>query len=339
MNAVQTSLNLVQAIAIIPLMNNVQMECAIATNTAAARSHLAVPGGLGHRLWFGNTLPFLVARLFANRIRVTNGERVPVAGPVLFVALHRAGLVDGWLYAHAIPRPTVFVIAARLRRNWLLRPLVAGIPVMRGKDGDEHRGAANHAGLLACQDELAAGRTVCIFPEGTSSLGPDHLSLEPGAARLARAMPGTAVVPLAIRYANPVAVGTDVEIAVGEPAYLVPGGTAEQAQAQVVAAIESLEPSASGERGPSKGGGASWACVVGFADAPVRWMAQLAGRLLADDDTAVLTWATMIGLPLQLLWSAGLLAWCLAASHTWLAASYAALLAARLLRPTERVRA
>jgi 1-acyl-sn-glycerol-3-phosphate acyltransferase len=293
----------------------------------------APPSGLGHRLWFGRALPLLVARLFTGRIRVTGGERVPPAGPVLFVGRHRAGLMDGWLYAHALPRPTVFVIAARLRRTLLLRPLVAGIAVMRRKDGGDDRGAVNHAALLACRDELAAGRTLFIFPEGTSSLDPRPLPLEPGAARLALAVPGIAVVPVGIQYADPVRVGTGVSIGFGVPLYLPPDATVEQAQAAMAAALEAVKADGAVDRLPL------WAEAASMADRPVRWLAALAGTRLADDDTAVLTWATMIGLPLQLLWSAGLLTACCLAGWPWLGAGYVALLAARLMRPTERRRA
>jgi 1-acyl-sn-glycerol-3-phosphate acyltransferase len=286
-----------------------------------------VPGGLGYRLWFGNALPFLVAKLFTGRVRVTGGDLVPTTGPVLFVGRHCAGLMDGWLYAHAVPRPTVFVIAARLRRNRLLRPLVAGIAVMRRKDGGD-RTAAKHAALQACRSELAAGRTLFIFPEGTSSLGESPLPLEPGAALLARAVPGTALVPVAIHYADPVRLGTNVAITFGAPHYLAPSSTVEQAQAHLAAILGSVPQ---GSAGPASVGSA--------ADAPVRWLATLAGRRLADDDTAVLTWGTMIGLPLQVLCSVGLSAACLLAGQGWLAAVYGAWLAARLLRPTERVRA
>ena len=287
-----------------------------------------VPRGVGHRLWFGNALPFLMAKLFAGRVVVTGSEFVPKLGPVLYVGRHRAGLMDGWLYAHTVPRPTVFVIAARLQRNWLLRPLVAGIAVMRRRDGGD-RTAANHAALLACRAELAAGRTLFIFPEGTSSLGPCPLPLEPGAALLARAVPGTALVPVDIHYADPVRLGTDVAIAFGAPQFLPPEATVEQAQARL-AAILGAAPDAR-VAGP--------AGVGSVIDAPVRWLATFAGRHLADDDTAVLPWAAMIGLPLQALWSIGLAASCFLAGQGWLAAVYGALLAARLLRPTERRRA
>lgn len=280
---------------------------------------------LGQRIWFGHALPFLVAKLFTGRVRVIGSERVPTAGPVLFVGRHRAGLMDGWLYAHALPRPTVFVIAARLRRNRLLRPLVTGIAVMRRKDGGD-RTAANRAALQACRAELAAGRTLFIFPEGTSSLGPAALPLEPGAALLAHAAPGTAVVPVAIHYADPVRLGTDVTITFGPPHYVAPTATVEQVHARLTVLMGSVPEAAIDEL-----------AEAGFvADAPVRSLATFAGRRLADDDTAVLTWGTMIGLPLQALWSAGLIAVCLLAGQGWLAALYAVLLTVHLMRPTER---
>jgi hypothetical protein len=36
-----------------------------------------VPGGLGYRLWFGNALPFLVAKLFTGRVRVSGAISFP----------------------------------------------------------------------------------------------------------------------------------------------------------------------------------------------------------------------------------------------------------------------
>lgn len=295
---------------------------------AAPPNPAVVPSGVAHRLWFGNALPFLVAKLFTGRVRVTGCELVPKVGPVLFVGRHRAGLMDGWLYAHALPRPTVFVIAARLRRHLLLRPLVSGIAVMRRKDGGD-RTAANHSALQACRAELAHGRTLFIFPEGTSSLGAHALPLEPGAALLARAVPGTAVVPVAIHYANPVRLGTSVAITFGAPRYLDEATTVEQAQTRLVAILGSVRNRPACEA----------AGIGSVADAPVRWFATLAGRRLADDDTAVLTWGTMIGMPLQVLWTVGLMAACLAVGQRWLAAVYLVLLTARLMRPTERCRA
>ena len=285
--------------------------------------------GPGHRFWFGSVLPRLVARLFTGQVRVAGRARVPLAGPVLFVGRHRAGLMDGWLYAHALPRPTVFVIAARLQRHRLLRPLVAGIAVARRKDGGAGRVAANRAALLACRDELAAGRTLFIFPEGTSSLDRQPLPLEPGAALLARAVPGTAIVPVGIQYADPVRVGTDVSIAFGKPVFLRLDATAQEAEAAVAEALQAIDPDGAACPMPL------WAQFVSIADAPVRWLAQRAGRRLADDDTAVLPWATMIGLPLQALWSGSLLTACLLAGWPWLAAGYGVLLLARLVRTTE----
>lgn len=197
--------------------------------------------GAVHRLWFQGALPWLIVRGFLGRVTVAGRERIPACGPVVFVGLHRAGLVDGWVHAHALPRRTVFLVAAA-RRHRLLRLLVAGIPVARRQDGGDpaRSQALNRAALDECRAELAAGGTVFVFPEGTSSLGPRHLPFQPGAALLARSYPEAVIVPLAIHYVSPAQVGTAVEIVVGQPFRLPPGVTLGDAHAAITAGLEAV---------------------------------------------------------------------------------------------------
>ncbi len=249
---------------------------------------------------------------------MTGAERVPASGPVLFIGLHRAGLMDGWVYSHALPRRTVFMVAMkRLRQPWL-RLLVAGIGVSRRQDGGAiHR---NHAALAECRHELKAGRTIFIFPEGTSTLGPHHLPFQPGAALLARAYPAATIVPLAIHYAEPTRISTGVEVVVGVPFRLAPGITPRAAQTQVTTALEAIET-------PEP--------VTPTARDPLRWLAaalnlptvlamRLAARFLPDGDNVVLVWSAIVGLPVQAVWSVAAIAGLLWAGWPWAALFYAA---------------
>ena len=325
--------------------------------------------GAMHRLWFQGALPWLIVRGFLGRVTVTGRERIPACGPVVFVGLHRAGLVDGWVHAHALPRRTVFLVAAARRRP-LLRLLVAGIPVARRRDGgDPVRGQAlNRAALNECRAELAAGRTVFVFPEGTSTLGPRHLPFQPGAALLARSCPEAVVVPLAIHYVSPAQVGTAVEIVVGQPFRLLPGETPAHAQAAITAALEAVAiefPDTPTQLRAEAAARAAWraggsyaaalrtpldcdclpgpgrwsglrglvSVVLAVLNAPVTLAQALAGRWLADGDNVVLLWKVLVGLPVQVLWSAVFVLATILSGWPVLAAAYALLMALRLALP------
>ncbi len=278
--------------------------------------------GLLHQLWFQAALPRLAVRLCVGRVRVTGAEQVPATGPVLFVGLHRAGLMDGWVYSHALPRRTVFMVAAaRLRQSWL-RPLVAGIAVARRQDGGDPRQnrAANLAALAECRRELETGGTIVVFPEGTSTLG-RHLPFQPGAALLAQSCPAATIVPLAIHYAAPTRIGTGVEVVAGTPFHLPQGATLREAQRLITAALEAIEappPTAS----PPTREPLRWLAAV--LNAPTVAAMCLAGRLMPDGDNVVLAWSAIGGLPVQVLWSAAAVGVLLWAGRPWPALAYAA---------------
>jgi 1-acyl-sn-glycerol-3-phosphate acyltransferase len=160
----------------------------------------------------------LCARAYFARIRVLGGERLPSAGPILYVGLHRNGAVDGFVYK-SIFRRAIFLIAAQLQKNLFSRMFFTGIPVVRDKDSGDR--GMNVAAVERCAELLAAGGGLVIFPEGTSSLGPKHFPFKSGAARIAldawsRGIP-VKVVPLGITYNAPTSFRSSVEVVVGKP--------------------------------------------------------------------------------------------------------------------------
>ncbi len=270
-------------------------------------------------LWFQGALPRLMVRLCIGRLHVVGAEQVPASGPVLFIGLHRAGLMDGWVYSHALPRRTVFTVAAvRLRQVWL-RPLVAGIGMARRQDGGD--ASRNRAALAECRQELAVGGTIFIFPEGTSTLAPRHLPFQPGAALLARSCPATTIVPLAIHYAEPTRLGTAVTVVVGAPFHLSPGIAPRAAQAAVTAALEAIE-APDGRMPPVARDPFRWLAVA--LNLPTVLAMRLAVRILPDGDNVVLVWAAIVGLPVQAVWSVAATAGLLWAGLPWAALFHAA---------------
>jgi 1-acyl-sn-glycerol-3-phosphate acyltransferase len=162
-------------------------------------------------------LSTLCARAYFARIRVIGAERLPRGGPILYAGLHRNGAVDGFIYK-SIFRRAIFLIAAQLQNNLFSRIFFTGIPVIRDKDSGDR--GMNAEAMERSGELLASGGELFVFPEGTSSLGPQHLPFKSGAARIAveawqEGVP-LKVVPLGITYNAPSMFRSSVEVIVGE---------------------------------------------------------------------------------------------------------------------------
>jgi len=172
--------------------------------------------------WY-RLLSQLLVFLYYHRIRVLNPQLLPERGPVLFVALHRNGAVDGYVYKSQLPRIN-FLISVQLRRSLIGRIFFGGIEVARKKDmaTNSAEAADGNTAIVACADYLRQGGELLILPEGTSDLGHRHLPFHKGAARtLGKLMEGSyqlpVVIPLGIHYEHAWAWQSDVEVVVGGP--------------------------------------------------------------------------------------------------------------------------
>lgn len=163
----------------------------------------------------------LLVRFYYHRVRLLHPERRPVAGPVLYVGLHRNGAVDGYVYKSLLPA-VQFMISVQLRRSVLGRIFFDGIEVIRAqdsdKDGDDRHD--NGEALNRCVDLLRQGGSLFLMPEGSSDLGHRHLPFKKGAARiLAAALQAgirPTVVPVGIHYERAEAWQSDVEVVLGD---------------------------------------------------------------------------------------------------------------------------
>ena len=202
--------------------------------------------------WY-RLLSQLLIFLYYHRVRVLNTHLLPDSGPVLYVALHRNGAVDGYVYKSLLPRVN-FLISVQLRRSWLGRIFFNGIEVARSKDRASGKSAApadNIAAIDASADYVRQGGELLILPEGTSDLGHRHLPFHKGAARILvqlaeHSASPTTVVPLGIHYERAWAWQSDVEVVVGAPiSTSLPDGLSPAARVQVfhdriVNALEAL---------------------------------------------------------------------------------------------------
>ena len=149
---------------------------------------------------------------FFRRIGVQGRENVPARGPVLLASNHVNAFVDPLLILTRVERPLSLTAKSTLRKNPLLRPLIAALNVVelhRSQDVGEGADPAKNADALAeCRRRLAEGGAVVVFPEGVSHSDPALRPFRTGAARIA------------LDYVD----SADPAIGRGEPLMLVPVG-------------------------------------------------------------------------------------------------------------------
>jgi glycerol-3-phosphate O-acyltransferase / dihydroxyacetone phosphate acyltransferase len=128
----------------------------------------------------------LLVRVFFRSIELEDGERLPSSGPVVLVANHTNGLVDGLLLMATLGRYPRFLGKSTLFKIpplWPFLKLAGVIPVYRSMDAVT--GDHNVSAFATSRTLLEQGGVVAVFPEGISH---DKLTLQPlrtGAARIA----------------------------------------------------------------------------------------------------------------------------------------------------------
>ncbi len=128
----------------------------------------------------------LLVRVFFRSIEVEGGDRLPASGPVVLVANHTNGLVDGLLlmtalrrYPRFLGKSTLFTIPPL----WPFLKLAGVIPVYRTIDAPA--GDHNVSAFALSHALLQQGGMVAVFPEGISHDEPALQPLKTGAARIA----------------------------------------------------------------------------------------------------------------------------------------------------------
>ncbi len=149
----------------------------------------------------------LLIRIFFRQVEVRQAEHLPAAGPVVLVANHINGLVDGLLLMAQLDRFPRFLGKSTLFKVpplWPFLKLGGVIPVYRQVDGAT--GDQNASAFTSCHEILRRGGLVALFPEGISH---DESSLQPlrtGAARVAleagvdHGVPGLSMIAVGLTY-------------------------------------------------------------------------------------------------------------------------------------------
>jgi 1-acyl-sn-glycerol-3-phosphate acyltransferase len=206
------------------------------------RKNLYEPYYMPMFLW--RSIRFVVRVFFAIifDVRVVGQQRVPDTGP-LIIASNHLSWVDVPLIPAYLKRRVVYMAkeeAFKARGGWLIRFLGA-FPVKRGE--------ADRQSLRAAEEELKAGRILCIFPEGTRSKLHTLAQAHAGTGMIALRT-GAPVLPVAIwgsensfKKFRP-----RIHVIFGEPMILTPRGKKitrediDQATEQVMLRIASMLP-------------------------------------------------------------------------------------------------
>ena len=126
------------------------------------------------------------------RFRVEGRWRIPHTGPVIFVANHQS-LLDPMIHGIAVtdraPRP--------MAKESLFRNPLLGLVLRRVGCISVREGGGNMDAIRTGLDELAHGRTVMLYPEGTRSVDGEVKPFRRGVEFLLRKS-NAAIVPMGI---------------------------------------------------------------------------------------------------------------------------------------------
>ena len=166
--------------------------------------------------WFARWVVEVFCRAFW-RVELVGLDKVPRTGPYVIAPVHRSN-VDTLLAGCLTRRRIRFMGKDSLwkyRVSGALFSSLGGFPV--------HRGTPDREALRTCEQALAAGEPVVLFPEGTRQAGPMVQPLFEGAVFVA-ARAGVPIVPVGIggsEWAMPKGSKTlkpvKVAIVVGDP--------------------------------------------------------------------------------------------------------------------------
>lgn len=126
-------------------------------------------------------------RFYYKEVKILNCKSLSHGGPLIIIANHPNTLMDAMMIGYASKEPVYFIAKGTLFNSkfklWLLRNLNM-IPINRQGEGTT-KGVSNQDSFEECYRILELGKTLVIFPEGTSFLERNLRELKSGTARIA----------------------------------------------------------------------------------------------------------------------------------------------------------
>lgn len=168
----------------------------------------------------------LSVRLYFKKKIITGKEHIPKGKPVMFVANHPGAFMDPIVIGTYSGRSLYYIARGESFKNkiaaWIFNKLHM-IPVYRKEETPEltHK---NKEIFGACYRHFEKGRSMMIFPEGTSKIEYRLRKVKSGAARIALGAEAKndfkldlTIIPVGLTYSNPKSFRTDVYVSFGKP--------------------------------------------------------------------------------------------------------------------------
>ncbi len=163
-------------------------------------------------------------RFYYREIKVVNRKKLPEKGPCIYIANHPNTLMDAWIIGFISKEPIYFMAKATLfstpLKHKILRSLNM-IPINR-RGESAVKGVSNQDSFEACYQILEQGKSLLIFPEGSSFLERHLRELKSGAARIALEAErrndnklNLQIIPLGLNYLDADRFGSRVLVNVG----------------------------------------------------------------------------------------------------------------------------
>ena len=126
-------------------------------------------------------------KIYYKEITVKNVNALDHDGPMIIISNHPNTLMDAWMIGYACPKPIYFMAKSTFFNSPLKRKILKSlnmIPINRQVDG-KIKGVSNADTFEACYQLLEEGKTLVVFPEGTSIPERKLRELKSGTARIA----------------------------------------------------------------------------------------------------------------------------------------------------------
>lgn len=173
-------------------------------------------------------LKFLIGtaiRLYYREIHIQNRAVLDEPGPKIIIANHPNTLMDAWMVGHVCKQRIYYMAKSTFFsssiKRWFLESL-GMIPINRASDSAV-KGISNADSFEACYKILAEGKTLVIFPEGTSYQERHLRELKSGTARIALEAEkrndnslGIKVVPIGLIYLKAEKFRSSVMVNIGD---------------------------------------------------------------------------------------------------------------------------
>lgn len=165
-------------------------------------------------------------RLFYSEVKIKNYKNLPQKGPLIVIVNHPNTLMDAWIIGMICKQPIYYMAKATLFKSKFRLKILKSlnlIPINRQGEG-KIEGVDNDDSLKACYETLSKGKTLMIFPEGTSYQERVLRKLKTGTARIALETEkrnngelGLKVVAVGLNYSQPEKFRSKILIDIDQP--------------------------------------------------------------------------------------------------------------------------